>query len=89
MREIQVIDFLRIPRPFINLTERQTLTRIEGSNEIITLSAGYYTLKDLKKKLEVSSVIDLYETNGDCYTKSIFKFKRRWKMERYLLKSFI
>ena len=54
-----LIDFLRIPRPFVNLTERQTLTRIKGSNEIITLAPGYYTLKDLNKELEDSSVIEL------------------------------
>ena len=52
-REIQVIDFLRIARSHIILTEPQRLYNMDdGEAELISLGDGDYTLDVLKRLLK-------------------------------------
>ena len=76
-REIQVIDFLRIARPFIILTEPQRLYNMDdGDAELISLGNGDYTLDVLKRSLKaIDKGIEIIESNGDWYIKSRFKLK--------------
>ena len=76
-REIQIIDFLRIARPYIILTEPQGLSNMDdGKAELVSLGDGDYTLDVLKRSLKtIDKGIKIIESNGDWYIKSRFKLK--------------
>ena len=76
-REIQVIDFLRIARSHIILTEPQRLYNMDdGEAELISLGDRDYTLDVLKRSLKaIDKGIEIIESNGDWYIKSRFKLK--------------
>ena len=73
VREIQVIDFLRVARPFVILTEPQRLYNIDdGEAKLITLGDGDYTLDVLKRSLKaIDKGIEIIKSNGDWYVHQI------------------
>ena len=75
VREIKVIDFLCVRRPYISLPKPQRLFNVDNNYlELNSLNDGDYTLDVLKRSLKaIDKGIEMLESNGDWYKKSSFK----------------
>ena len=79
VRETQVVDFVRVQKPFVRLMKSQRLINMDdGGTTQINLGDydGDYTLDVLKNSLKtIDKGIEIIESNGDWFIKSSFKLK--------------
>ena len=63
VREIQVIDFVRIRKPFVRLTEQQKVYNLTGGEQVELF--GF--IEDLQQAFtRVSKCINILKSDGDC-----------------------
>ena len=61
VREIQVIDFVRVRKPFVRLTEQQKVYNLTGGDqvELFGFNRGVFTIEDLQQAFtRVNKAID-------------------------------
>ena len=68
VREIQVIDFARVRKPFVRLTKQQKVYNLTGGDhvELFGFNRGVFTIEDLQQAFtRVNKGINILKSDGD------------------------